>query len=288
MRKEIYYDMLSKSIDFVRDIIPPFLWRFILKLKRLILNGRKREGQKKTSHEKIENVFHFFSEFQDFRTDERCSVELGIEITEVKLIKKQLYKDRRLGTYSLGLEGPPHALIRERISTRFGITKKTLILEIGPGANPLFPKTDYFNAISVDKYGTNGQMLLYGNMMNMVSISDFRGSYSTFNLIPEVQDILRKKGGFELIAGCHSFEHETRPITGLRNIYSSLRTGGRIILFVPDGWSDDLVCRDSTHTMYLTPDMIKEFFDEVSGFEDLIIESFRPNFDIMISAIKKD
>ena len=277
--------MKLQLINILNDLTPPLIWRFSQRLKRKIslIHSNK---QTSTNPELVEKIFLFFSTFQDFRTNERCSAELGVDLSIVEQVKGQFYRENRLGTYSLGLQGPPHKLMREHIKSRFGIRSDSLILEIGPGANPLFPKKDYPNCFSVDKYGIKGQTLWYGNMKNMESVADFQGSYSTLDSVPKIAEMVNQMGGFDVVAGCHSFEHETCPLKGLRNILSVLRDGGIVILFVPDGWSDDNVCRDPTHTMYFTPDMVEEFFDEVGGFKDLNIEPFRPNLDIMISAVK--
>lgn len=274
--------MISKFKNILQDLTPLFLWRYLHNLKKLILVGKQHEF----SDEVVENIYQFFATFQDFRTNGRCSTELGYDISIVEKIKKQLYKDKRLGTYSLGLNGPPHALMREYIQSRFDLTENSLILEIGPGANPLFPKGKYMSTNSIDKYAVQGWKLFYGNVTNSISTADFQGSYSTIDQITEIADIIQKTGKFEFVVGCHSFEHETRPLKGLRNIYSILRKGGHVILFVPDGYSDDISIRDSTHAMYLTPDMIQELFEEIGGFKNLSIEPFRPNLDIVISAKK--
>ena len=279
---------MAKNV--LRDLMPPILWRIMRKLWAAFRTGglyiTDRSSGIPVSSDQIEEVFRFFSTFQDFRTNERCSTELGYDIAVVEFIKSYLYKEGRLGAYSLGLTGPPHDLMRELVCSRFNIAAYSLILEVGPGANPLFPKHLFPNSYSIDKYGTRGQLLVYGNVKFKESTADFRGGYSTIDMIPEVSKIVDESGGFDLVAGCHSFEHETRPLKALRNLHTILKRGGIVILFVPDGWSDDPSLGDSTHTLHLTPPMIHEFFNEVGGFKDLSIEPFRPNHDLLISAKK--
>jgi hypothetical protein len=262
----------------IRDFTPPIFWRTLLALKNRAYTLTNRDEHLS------DDIYNFFTTFQDFRTNERCSIELGIALPVVERVRDQLYREHRLGIYSLGLQGPPQHLMREFIHSQFELRKDSLILEIGPGAYPLFPKQEYSNCFSVDKYGAKGTKLTY--LRNLESLADFQGSYSTFDSVPEITEIVKQTGGFDIVAGSHSFEHETCPLKGLRNICSVLRKSGRVILFVPDGWSDDMVSRDPTHTMYLTPEMIREFFDEVGGFKELMIKPFRPNLDIMISAVK--
>jgi SAM-dependent methyltransferase len=237
--------------------------------------------------EQVEKVFNFFATYQGFRTTELCSIELCYDIQTVRSIKAYLYKKGKLGAYSLNLTGSPHNLMRKFIHDKFEISHDSLILEVGPGANPLFPKEFYKNSVSIDKFGIKGQKLLFGNVKFKESTADFLGSYSTLDNIPELTEIVKSSGGLDVVAGCHSFEHETRPLKSLRNIHNVLRNEGTLILFVPDGWSDDITFRsDPTHTLNLTPPMIYEFFDSVEGFKDVSIEPFRPNFDIIISARK--
>ena len=69
---------------------------------------------------------------------------------------------------------------------------------------------------------------------------------------------------------------------------TAAKKGGIIALFVPNGYSDDPAFRtEITHTLFLVPDMIKEFFDYSGAFTDVAVENFRPNFDFFISAVKK-
>jgi hypothetical protein len=58
-------------------------------------------------------------------------------------------------------------------------------------------------------------------------------------------------------------------------------------MFVPDGFSDDPASRcEMTHTLFLVPQMIEEFFACAGGFQDLKIASFRPNYDLVVSAAR--
>ena len=66
-----------------------------------------------------------------------------------------------------------------------------------------------------------------------------------------------------------------------------LKNGGYIVLFVPDGFSDDPSARNEmTHTLYLVPEMINEFFLYSNVFAKPTIETFRPNADYFIIAQK--
>lgn len=203
----------------LRDLTPPILWRFLRRIVQM-----KLKNQISTSSYEVARVLEFFTTFQDFRTKERCSVELGYDLSVVELIRSHLYKQGQLGAYSLGLVGPPHDLMRDLVCNRFSIDSNTLILEIGPGASPLFPKELFPNSYSIDKYGTKGQLLLYGNVKLRESTADFLGGYSTIDEIDAISKIVEDSGGFDLVAGCHSFEHETKPLKALRNIQTVLKT----------------------------------------------------------------
>ena len=65
-----------------------------------------------------------------------------------------------------------------------------------------------------------------------------------------------------------------------------LKDMGILVLFVPDGFSDDPNTKDPTHTLYVVPGMMEEFFEYAGGFRDITIEKFRPNADLVITAIK--
>lgn len=234
-----------------------------------------------------EKVLDFFSNHQDFRTKETCEQRLGIDKYLVSTIREDLRRSGRLGAYSLGLNGPPQDHMRKLICKRYGIHNEATILEIGPGANPLFSKYEYDNYYSADKYGKEGDRLLIGNVSNKSATANFQASYSSLDQVKEITQLVEQFHGFDIVVGCHSFEHETQPLKGLTNVKNILKPGGRLILFVPDGWSDDINVRtDPSHTMYITPEMAKEFFEAVGGFDDLVIENFRPNFDLLVSAVK--
>ena len=64
-----------------------------------------------------------------------------------------------------------------------------------------------------------------------------------------------------------------------------LRPGGVLAMFVPSGLSDDPVNRsEHTHTLYVVPEMMQEFFGYAGGFRNVAVEWFRPNCDYLVSA----
>jgi SAM-dependent methyltransferase len=63
---------------------------------------------------------------------------------------------------------------------------------------------------------------------------------------------------FDLLVASHSYEHVFKPIQSLIEAAKMLRSGGVLVLFVPDGFSDEPAARNEpTHTLYIVPDMIK-------------------------------
>ena len=92
---------------------------------------------------------------------------------------------------------------------------------------------------------------------------------------------------YDLVCGSHSYEHTFKPITALKEANKVLKTNGYLVLFVPDGFSTWQGNYDRTHTLYLVPDMIKEFFTYAGGYDLLVCEQFRVNMDLVIVAMKK-
>ena len=236
----------------------------------------------------LETVKTFFSSHSDFRTLDACSKETGLDILKCKVIKSYLYKKRRLGAYYFEKKKPPQKYMRKYILDRFiFIDRESIIVEIGPGNSPIFPPMEYPNWYGIDKYYD-------GNLI------DFRGKKWGENRYPEgrifngtwekLGDILCDvdiMGKCDLLVASHSFEHVFQPIQSLIEASKLLRSGGCLSLFVPDGRSDDPAIRlEPTHTLYITPDMMEEFFFYSGVYQDISIECFRPNFDLAVTAIK--
>jgi len=258
----------------------------LLKLKKRLQHSIDKI-QLKNRVEEIEKVLDFYRSYQDFRLIDACARVTKLPKNLCIQIKRYLYSTNQLGNYYFDRSKPPQVFMQDLIlKTYSNINKHATILEIGPGANPLFHVSSFKNWYGVDKYYENNIInfkdLKWSNP-NIDSDRIFRGGYESLTEIDEIKHIQ-----FDLVCGSHSFEHVTQPLKSLKECHAKLKPGGKIALFVPDGFSDDSSSRNEmTHTLYLVPDMIKEFFEAVGGYSDVNISSFRPNADLFITATKK-
>ena len=239
------------------------------------------------TEEEIDLVNNFFCFYKDFRLLPACAKATGLSIYKCARIKKYLYKHRIIGLYYFGLNQPPHKYMKQYIVEKFpDINGNTLILEVGPGQNPIFSQNEYKNWYAVDKYFENGIIYFKENLWNGKQYSYNKIIKGSYENLTEVFADTNLVGKFDLVVGSHSYEHTLLPIHSLIEAGKMLRSGGLLALFVPDGFSDDFNAKDPTHTLYLNHGMIKEFFVAAGGFKDVIINSFRPNADLIITAIK--
>lgn len=237
------------------------------------------------TYEEIEKVYNFFINYNDFRLLENCSLETGLSIYKCARIKKYLYKKRRLGSYFFEADVPPQKYMREYILKKFSSIKNdSCILEVGPGEFPVFDFKDFSNWYGVDKFFSGGsiEFRCKGWAKNKYPIEKIKQAEYE-NLSDEMKNMVEK---FDLVVGSHSYEHTLKPILSLRESFKMLKKGGILVLFVPDGFSDDINSKDPTHTLYINKDMMIEFFEAAGGFENIEIKTFRPNADLVISAIK--
>jgi len=239
------------------------------------------------SKEKIEKVLRFFMEYPDFRLLEACARETGMDIATCSRIKEYLYQSRQLGGYFFEADAPPHRYMRRHILRHYSwISKETRILEVGPGAHPVFPLREYSNWYAVDKYVVEGIIRFKEKVWDHdlpVANRILKGRWEELSRLFENSGIV-----FDLIVGSHSYEHVFQPIQAIIEARRILRPGGVLANFVPDGYSDEPAARmEMTHSLYLVPDMIREFFHCAGGFKNLVIEPFRPNYDLFFSAEKE-
>lgn len=252
-------------------------------MKQLLSTIKKwqhRHNKESVPETIMSEVESFFTKFPDFRTYERCASELGLSIETTKLAYEQLRQDRRIGPNSLGINDLPQRHMLAYLNEKLSITSDSLILEVGPGCNPVFNKSDYRFLFSVDRY-LSGQ---YGNMLGQPSVANAIATYSTIEECGELTRFIEQHGSFDLVFGSHSFEHEMRPIKALRSVRSVLKIGGAIALFVPDGFSNEDGLRDPSHTMYITPDMAYDLFEAAGGYVNIEVISWRPNWDQILIA----
>jgi hypothetical protein len=236
----------------------------------------------------VEAVYQFFCSYPDFRTLQACARATGIDYEICQAIKTYLYSKRKLGGYVFEANTPPHRYMRQFILKKFPTVRdSSYILEVGPGGYPVFPPSDYSQWYAVDKYYNAGQIEFGGKVWGRNSYPPtriFKGDWDNLSSVLSESGVV---GNFDIVVASHSFEHVFKPIQSLVEARKMLRTGGILVLFVPDGLSDDVVIRsEPTHTLFLVPEMVKEFFHFAGGFGQLSIESFRANYDLVITATK--
>lgn len=236
--------------------------------------------------ENIEKVYEFFCAYPDFRSVESCSRQLGISELQCAKIKHKLYKERKLGLYFFEAGKPPQKFMQDYILERFPhIFYNSKILEVGPGEYPLFDFNKYPEWRAVDRF-------LEDDEIKFKNLKWAKNKYPKDKIkhggYEDLSQLYKNElSSYDLVVGSHSYEHTLLPIKSLKEICSILKPGAVIVLFVPDGFSDDVNTKDPTHTLYLHKEMIKEFFFYAGGFKSICVESFRPNADLVISAIKE-
>ena len=240
----------------------------------------------KTERDKCLN---FYMTYHGFRTIRNCVLSTGVSERKAIFIKEQLYRERAIGNYYYEATVPPHAYMREIICKTVGdkLSNNSYILEIGPGENPLFPFPEYVNWYGIDK-NYDGKAIRFNShlwaLKKYPSERIFEGSWEEISKVKQLEAFHSR---FDFVVASHSYEHVSRPIQSLIEASNMLRPGGSLILFVPDGFSDDPSSRcEVTHTLFLVPDMIEEFFLYSKMYTRPKILSFRPNADYFIIASK--
>ncbi|MBR6163823.1 class I SAM-dependent methyltransferase [bacterium] len=233
-------------------------------------------------------VLDFFLHYQSFRTLYDCSRETKLDIEKCRIIKKKLYKDRQLGMYYFRPKSDPHIFMFEYIARLVpNFSSKMNIAEIGPGRLPIISDKHFVNWVGIDYNFKDGQIDFNGRIWDISKYPTnnvYKGTWETCSKIDELRDRL---GSFDFVIGSHSFEHVFKPIEALNSASELLKPNGYLVLFVPDGFSDEPAARNEmTHTLYLVPDMIEELFHYCGKYKNLKIETFRPNYDYVITAQK--
>lgn len=256
-----------------------------IKIKRIIIKFILIFIKNKENKMKI--VYDFFSNYNGFRSLNSCVRETGLNYFLCLLIKEYLYEKRKLGLYYFEKKKPPQKYMEEYILKKFPtINSNSYILEIGPGDNSVFSPEKYKNWYGVDKYFDRNIIRFrdfnWGKKYPQRKI--FQGTFENLSNVINLKDMHEK---IDLIVSSHSYEHVFKPIESLKQVNKMLIKGGFLCFFVPDAFTDDQNTKDPTHTLYLVPEMIIEFFSYAGGFKDINIEPFRPNADIVITAIKE-
>lgn len=235
----------------------------------------------------IEKVYNFHCHYPDHRSLTACAQITGLSINKCARIKKNLYQTRKLGLYYFQADTPPQKFMRQYIlENNPNINPATKILEIGPGDQPIFPWTTYQNWYAVDRYLQNGVINFKENHWAENKYPTDRIATGSFENLSEIAILKKYLNDFDLVVASHSYEHTPQPLKALHEVAKMLKSGGKIIFFVPNGYSDDLNTKDPTHTIYLNPEMIQEFFAAAGGFQAVTVQDYRPNADLVITAIK--
>jgi SAM-dependent methyltransferase len=234
----------------------------------------------------IKKVYDFYCNFSGFRSLAACSKHTGLSMLSCWIIKEYLYSNRKIGLYYFGKNLHPQGFMKEHIYKKSPeISKDAYILEVGPGEHPVFAYAEYKNWYAVDRYLENG-------CINFRELGWAQNKYPEGRIFNSGWENITESfnsdmyGKFDVVVGSHSFEHCLRPITALKEANKMLKKDGVLVLFVPDGYTYDKETKDPTHTVYLVPEMINEFFEYAGGYNNIKIETFRPNLDLVITAVK--
>ncbi len=259
-------------------------------MKKKVIERIKEKVLNKTfkySKEEYHKVLKFYKNYQNFRTIKNCEKETGLSQNKCEFLKKICYKNRALGRYFFEDKANPQKYMKNEILKKTTIDENSYILEIGPGEYPIFDYREYINWIGTDKNYKNNYIDFNGNIWSKNKYPKDRIYTISWENLSDMEKIFPDKK-FDLIVGSHSYEHVFRPIQSLIEAASLLKADGYIILFVPDGFSDEADSRNEmTHTLYLTPEMIKEFFHYSKNYYGVEVQTFRPNYDYMVIARKK-
>lgn len=234
----------------------------------------------------LSDVLEFCKQEQILRTGLNCA-----EFYENKYSEKQcndaieyLFLKNQMGAYCR-CEGSPQGIMREYILDSVDrINKDSMILEVGPGDNPLFDENEYKNWYSCDYNYSEGAINFSGKIWGKNKYKHIvKGSWEN---LTEVRNNYGEELSFDLVCGSHSFEHNHRPVKALVEARKVLKSGGHIVVFVPDGYSTWPGNYDKTHTLYFDEQMAQDFFEAAGGYTNVICKSFRINMDLAIIATK--
>jgi hypothetical protein len=125
---------------------------------------------------------------------------------------------------------------KEKILGR--ITKNQLGIEIGPWFNPIAPKREGFNCLSLDLYNSETLMSraladpgVPPNLPPLIEPVDIVGSSVD---IGELSQAHGCKGRVDYIVSSHNLEHIPDPIRFLQGCCETLKLGGIVSLAIPD------------------------------------------------------
>jgi len=244
------------------------------------------EHRVEVERREVNEVRKFFTKYDGFRSIDMCSKVTGISEDTCVGIHKYLYSIGIVGGYYFEEKTPPQKYMNYYIKNNFpGLTKDSYILEVGPGDYALFDHNKYPNWVAIDKNYEDGKINFEHREWGIDKYPKDRMISSNWSEVSKHFD----NNKFDFVVSSHTFEHVEKPITVLKETFKVLKPNGYLIMFVPDGYMCDYNLRlEVTHTLYLTKDMINEFFKYAEGFADINTGTFRPDYDIVISARKSD
>ena len=131
--------------------------------------------------------------------------------------------------------------MRQQILTK-KITKDLLGLEIGPLHNPICPKREGWNILTLDicdgeelrrRYKSDPNVEC--NQIEDVDIiykKSLRESILHYSSLPQSR-LANSDEGLDYIISSHNFEHQPNPLGFLRDCESSLKEGGHLVMAIP-------------------------------------------------------
>jgi SAM-dependent methyltransferase len=141
------------------------------------------------------------------------------------------------------------------------ITKQQAGIEIGPWFNPIAPKRDGFNCLSMDVFDTRtlreraaADPHITAPLTDIEDV-DLVGSST------ELEQVVRDKyplGSFDYVISSHNFEHLPNPVRFLQACSRVLKSGGVISMAIPD----HRMCFDHFRPLTTLTDWLLAYLDK--------------------------
>ncbi|WP_428391958.1 class I SAM-dependent methyltransferase [Lichenicoccus sp.] len=135
-------------------------------------------------------------------------------------------------------------------------------IEVGPWFNPLAPKREGYNCLSMDVFDTetlrsraNADPHITAQQLMDIEDVDLVGSSIA------IGDLIEARGGsgtFDYIVSSHNFEHLPNPIRFLNGCASALKPGGMLRMAIPD----HRICFDYFRPITRLSDWIQSFYTD--------------------------
>jgi SAM-dependent methyltransferase len=176
----------------------------------------------------LDDVYTFCKTAHVLRTPENCS-KYFLGKYDVPTCKKAiacLYDSGMMGAYTFGYGVDPHQYMREYIlNTLPDINAQSKIMEVGPGNCPLFNEAEYPNWYGCDVNYNEGHIDFSGKIWGKGLYKKiYNDSWDTLAAVCKEHSL---SADFDLVCGCHSFEHTYKPVCALREAAQILRNNIR-------------------------------------------------------------